>query len=237
MLKESYEQFVGDGFDRLGALVMVIDGYPADSRYRPTIDLLEAIGYQPHDSIDVGDDEYLIQSAGGRGNEAALRAFFVVFKMGKFLIRYQPLNRCILRGKSCKPHRPESDFRFADWYPAKNVDACDRVGSVEDQLADFPNAMQAAQFLHHHGYARSNTHVKLNKNTYFVSCRQGDGQPSGIVFRGDDEAYFYDYYSDERFLVGQSGLLMEWRQTERQITSELSLAVDSSPANNLNFGT
>ena len=117
MLKTQFDRFVAEGFDELGALIMVIDGFPADERLQPTIELLESLGYRRSETAEVDEDEYGIKTPGGQASEAALRAFFVKFKIGRYLIQYQPLHRFILRGKSCIPHRPESDFRFADWYP------------------------------------------------------------------------------------------------------------------------
>ncbi|MGB7344957.1 MAG: hypothetical protein WBD20_12150 [Pirellulaceae bacterium] len=193
MLKTQFDQFVNDGFDQLGAFVMVIDGFPAEERYQPTNELLQAIGYTRIETEDLNDLQYIIKTGGGQSSEAAIRTFFVVFKMGKFLIQYQPINRCLMRGRRLLPHRPESDFRFADWYPVKGSTAKKRAAKIEDQLADdFPNAATAAQFLHDHGFARRNTYKKLPQNTYFVASRHGDGQPSGIVFRGKEQTYFYD---------------------------------------------
>jgi hypothetical protein len=226
MLKTQFDQFVADGFDRLGAFIMVIDGFLADERFQPTIDLLEALGYSRSDSTEVDVDQYAVRTPGGQQSEAALRTFFVNFKMGHYLIHYQPLNRCIFRGKTYTPHRPESDFRFADWYPVKGATAKKRSGKIEDQLADdFPNAAMAGQFLHDHGFARSNTHKNLGKNTYFVASRHGDGQPSGIVFRGEDESFFFDYYADARYIMGASGLLKDQRQTARQYSEAISIAM------------
>jgi hypothetical protein len=231
MLKYQFDQFVVDGFDELGAFVMVIDGFPPEERYQPTVDLLEEIGYQRVDTSDVGDGEYNIKTAGGHGTEASMKSFFCSFKMGKHLIQYQPVNRCILRGTSCKPHRPESDFRFADWYPVKGSSLRERAKKIEDQLADdFPNAAMAAQFLYDLGFARSNTYKKLPKNTYFVASRHGDGQPSGIVFRGVSKTYFYDYYEDERYEMGSSGLLKDFCPTKRQLSDSMSLAVSQFPS-------
>ena len=231
MLKTQFEQFVADGFDELGALVMIIDGFPAEERYRPTIELLEAIGYQHCETEDLNDGEYAMKTGGGSESDAAIRTFFIVFKMGRFLIQYQPINRFLMRGKNCLPHRPESDFRFADWYPVKGSAAKGDVEKIEDRLADdFPNAAMAAQFLHDHGFARSNTHKRLPPNTYFVASRQGDGQPSGIVFRGEDKTYFYDYYADARYLMGSSGLLKEYFETKRQSDSSMSIALTQFPA-------
>lgn len=224
-LGSMYEQFIQQGFDELGAIVMVIDGHPEDQRYEPTIELFEAIGYQRADSEAVEAGEYAVKTVSGRADTSALPSFFVKFMIGKLLIQYQPLNRFLLRGKSCQPHRPESDFRFADWYPAKTASAIQRNNRIEDQLADeFPNAAGAAQFLHELGFQRSNTHKRLDRNVYFVAARHGDGQPSGIVFRGDHETYFYDYYSDERYLMGTRGLLKDHRPTERQLSDSISLA-------------
>lgn len=226
MLRAQYDRFIAEGFDELGAFIMVIDGFPPEERLQPTIELLESLGYRRSETANVDDDEYGIKTPGGKASEAALRAFFVQFKIGKFLIQYQPYHRFILRGKSCKPHRPESDFRFADWYPVKGASVPERDGRIEDQLADgFPNAAMAAQFLHHHGFARSNTHKKLGKNTYFVAARHGDGQPSGLVFRGEDETYFFDYYADARYIMGASGLLKDHCDTERQISESVSIAL------------
>jgi len=226
MLKTEFDQFVADGFDELGAFIMVIDGFPADERLRPTIELLESLGYRRSETAEVDQDEYGIKTPGGSASEAALRAFFVKFKIDRYLIQYQPLHRFILRGKSCIPHRPDSDFRFADWYPVKGAIAKKRSGAIEEQLADdFPNAATAGQFLHDHGFARSNTHKRLGRNTYFVAARHGDGQPSGIVFRGEDETFYFDYYADARYIVGASGLLKDHRHTERQLSSDISIAL------------
>jgi hypothetical protein len=224
-LQIQYERFIEQGFDGLGAIVMVIDGHPDSERYEPTIELLEAIGYQRCDTESVEPGEYSIKTVSGRADAKALPSFFVKFLMGKQLITYQPLNRFIVRGKSCLPHRPESDFRFADWYPVASGRGKERKKPIEDQIADdFPNAAAAAQFLHEQGFKRSNTYKKLDRNTYFVAARHGDGQPSGIVFRGDGETFFYDFYSDDRYLMGASGLLKDHRPTERQLTDSLSLA-------------
>lgn len=231
MLKLQFDQFVGDGFDELGAFVMVIDGFPAEERSQPTIELLEEIGYQRRGTSNLSDGEYAIKTVAGNGTEAAMQTFFCMFKMGKYLIQYQPLNRCILRGTSCKPHRPESDFRFADWYPVKGSSPRDRVGKIEDQLADdFPNAAMAAQFLYDLGIARSNTHKKLPKNTYFVASRHGDGQPSGIVFRTTSKTCFYDYFEDQRYEMGSSGLLKDYCPTKRQLSDSMSIAPCQFPA-------
>ena len=230
MPKIQYDQFVSDGFDPLGAFVMAIDGFPADERYHPTVELLKALDYQRSDSAEIGEGEFRIKTAGGGLSEAAMRTFFVAFKMGKFLIQYQPLNRDLFRGKQFKPHRPESDFRFADWYPVKDSSTVKRKGKIEDQLADdFPNAAMAAQFLHDQGFVRSNTHKRLPVNTYFVASRHGDGQPSEIVFRGASDIFFYDYYEDARYLMGASGLLMDHVQTERQIHDTLSIVSMNMP--------
>lgn len=230
MLKTQHDSFVAEGFDELGAFIMVIDGFPPEQRLEPTIELLESLGYQRRETADVGDSEYNIKTPGGQASEAARRAFFVKFKVGKHLIQYQPFNRFILRGKSCIPHRPDSDFRFADWYPVKGSPIKQRVGRIEDQLADdFPNAAMAAQFLHDHGFARSNTHKRLPKHTYFVASRHGDGQPSGVVFRGDSKTYFFDYYEDERYEMGTSGLLKSVCSTERQLQQSMSIAVSHFP--------
>jgi hypothetical protein len=83
----------------------------------------------------------------------------------------------------------------------------------------------AGQFLHDHGFARSNTHKKLGINTYFVAARHGDGQPSGIAFRGEGETFFFDYYADARYIMGASGLLKDQRQTERQLSDAVSIAM------------
>jgi hypothetical protein len=229
-LQIQYEKLIEQGFDQLGAIVMVIDGHPGDERYEPTIELLEAIGYQraDHDSVESG--EYAIKTVSGRADATALPSFFVKFMIGKQLFQYQPLNRFIARGKSCLPHRPESDFRFADWYPAKRVSGVKRKKRIEDQIADdFPNAAAAAQFLHEQGLQRSNTYKKLDCSTYFVAARHGDGQPSGIVFRGDGETFFYDFYSDDRYVMGASGVLKDHQPTERQLTDSLSLATMNLP--------
>ena len=226
MLKNQFDQFVAEGFDELGAFVMVIDGFPAEERSQPTIELLEELGYQRQDTSNLSDGEYAIKTAAGGGSEAAMRTLFCMFKMGRYLIQYQPINRCLLRGTNCKPHRPESDFRFADWYPAKGSVPRERVGNIEDQLADdFPNAATAAQFLHDLGVARRNTYKKLPKNTYFVASRHGDGQPSGIVFRTASKTYFFDYYEDERYEMGSSGLLKDLCPTERQLSQSMSIAL------------
>jgi hypothetical protein len=226
MLKTQFDRFLAEGFDELGAFIMMIDGFPAEERLQPTIELLESLGYRRSKTADVDEDEYGIKTPGGQASEAALRAFFVKFKIGRYLIQYQPLHRFILRGKSCIPHRPGSDFRFADWYPVKGAPAKERVGKIEDQLADdFPNAAMAGQFLHDHGFARSNTHKKLGINTYFVAARHGDGQPSGIAFRGEGETFFFDYYADARYIMGASGLLKDQRQTERQLSDAVSIAM------------
>jgi hypothetical protein len=127
MLKTQYDSFVAEGFDKLGALIMVIDGFPPEQRFEPTIELLESLDYQRVETADVGEREYSIKTPGGKASEAAQRAFFIKFKLGRYVIQYQPLNRFILRGKSCIPHRPESDFRFADWYPAKGIPVQPRV--------------------------------------------------------------------------------------------------------------
>lgn len=231
MLKHQFDQFVADGFDELGAFVMVIDGFPAEERYPPTIELLEEIGYRRCDSTKLSDGEYAIRTVGGKATEDALRTFFCMFKLGKHLILYQPLNRCICRGESFKPHRPESDFRFADWYPMKGLSPRERAGEIEDQLAnDFPNAAMAAQFLHDLGFARSNTYKKLPTNTYFVATRHGDGQPSGIVFRGESKTYFYDYYEDQRYEIGSSGLLKDFSPTNRQLSASMELVSHLFPA-------
>lgn len=232
MLKTQHDSFIAEGFDELGAFIMVIDGFSPEQRFEPTIELLESLGYQRRKTVDVdvGDGEYSIKTPGGKADEAARRTFFVKFKVGKYLIQYQPFNRFILRGKSCLPHRPESDFRFADWYPAKGTPVKQRVGRIEDQLADdFPNAAMAGQFLHDHGFTRSNTHKKLGKNTYFVASRHGDGQPSGIVFRGENETFFFDYYADTRYTMGASGLLKDEQPTERQFHQTMSLAMMNFP--------
>jgi hypothetical protein len=228
MLKIQFDRLVADGVDELGALVMVIDEFPSEERYQPTIELLEEIGYQRSDSSNLSDGEYAIKTPGGNGTEDAIRTFFCMFKMGRYLIQYQPLNRFLLRGKNCSPHRPESDFRFADWYPVKRSSSPqEKTATIEDQLADdFPNAAMAAQFLHDHGFARSNTHKRLPKNTYFVACRHGDGQPSGIVFRGQVKIYFFDYYDDKRYEIGSSGLLKEHCPTKRQLSDSMSLAAN-----------
>lgn len=224
MLKTQFDGFVSEGFDILGALIMVIDGFPAEERFTPTVELLESLGYRRSESGEVGEDEYGIKTPAGQGSEAAMRVFFVSFKVGKYMIQYQPLNRFIVRGKSCIPHRPESDFRFADWYPVKGSAGKIQVAKIEDQLADdFPNAAMAAQFLYDQGFARSNTHKRLGKNTYFVAARHGDGQPSGIVFRGDDEIFFFDYYEDARYIMGASGLLKDHRETKRQLNDAVSI--------------
>ncbi|MGB7324569.1 MAG: hypothetical protein WBD31_06840 [Rubripirellula sp.] len=226
--KTLHDQYVKDGFDPLGALVMVIDGYPAEDRYEPTVELLESLDYQRvyHDSPKAG--EYEIIAPGGSSNPTSLIVFFVKFKIGRFLILYQPINRDFFRGKAMSPHRPESDLRFADWYPVKDFSVADRKEKIEDQLADdFPNAALAAQFLHGQGFRRSNTHKKLDVNTYFVSARQGDGQPSGIVFRGTKKTYFFDFYSDDRYVMGPNGLLMEYKPTQRQFELGASIAVNS----------
>ena len=231
MLRIQFDRLVADGFDELGAFVMVIDGFPSEERYQPTTELLEEIGYQRLGSSNVGEGEYAIKTVGGGGTEAAMQTFFCLFKMGKHLIQYQPLNRCILRGTSCKPHRPESAFRFADWYPVKGASHRKRVGKIEDQLADdFPNAAMATQFLHDLGHARSNTHKKLPKNTYFVAARHGDGQPSGVVFRTASKTYFYDYYEDQRYEMGSSGLLKDYCPTKRQLIDSTSIALFQFPA-------
>ncbi len=230
MLKTQYDSYVAEGFDKLGAFIMVIDGFPPEQRFEPTIELLESLGYQRVQTAGVGEDEYSIKTPGGRASEAARRAFFVKFKFGRYLIQYQPLNRFILRGKSCIPHRPESDFRFADWYPVKGSPVKPRVGEIQEQLADdFPNAAMAGQFLHDHGFARSNTHKKLGKNTYFVAARHGDGQPSGIVFRGENETFFFDYYADARYVMGASGLLKDEWPTPRQFSNTASIAMINFP--------
>ncbi|MCS7465295.1 hypothetical protein NZK35_01245 [Stieleria sp. ICT_E10.1] len=226
MLNLQYDRYVADGFDELGAFVMVIDGFPAEERYEPTIELLESLGYQRSSATEIGDGEYAISTPAGEATEKSLRVFFVKFKIGGDLYLYQPLNRTLLRGKSCIPHRPESDFRFADWYPVKGSPVKGRAGVIEEQLADdFPNAAMAAQFLHDHGFKRSNTHKKLGKNTYFVASRHGDGQPSGIVFRGEQEIYFFDYYADTRFIIGPSGLIKDEQPTERQFQTTASIAM------------
>ena len=209
---------------------MVIDGFSHEKRFEPTIDLLESLDYQRSDSDDVGEGEYSIKTPGGQANDDALRTFFVKFKIGRHLIQYQPINRFILRGKSCIPHRPQSDFRFADWYPVKGSPVKERVGAIEQQLADdFPNAATAGQFLHDQGFRRSNTHKKLGKNTYFVAARHGDGQPSGIVFRGENETFFFDYYADARYTMGGSGLLKDEQPTERQANDTASIAMMNFP--------
>lgn len=226
MLKNQCDRFVAEGFDKLGAFIMVIDGFPPEQRFEPTIELLESLGYQRTETADVSEGEYNIKTPGGRASEAARRAFFVKFNLGRYLIQYQPLNRFILRGKSCIPHRPESDFRFADWYPVKGSPLKQQVGEIEDQLADdFPNAAMAGQFLHDQGFKRSNTHKKLGKDTYFVASRHGDGQPSGIVFRGENETLYFDYYADTRYTMGASGLLKDERPTERQFSDAASIAM------------
>lgn len=228
MLRAQYDRFIAEGFDELGAMIMVVDGFPPEERLQPTVEVLESLSYRRSETANIDEGEYVIKTPGGHASEAALRASFVKFKMGKYLIQYQPLHRFILRGKSCIPHRPESDFRFADWYPVKGASAPERVGKIEDQLADrFPNAATAAQFLHHHGFNRSNTHKRLSKNTYFVAARHGDGQPSGLVFRGQDETYFFDYYADRRFLMGASGLLKDHCDTKRQISSRVAIAMSN----------
>lgn len=230
MLKHQFDRFVADGYDKLGAFVMVIDGFPAEERYQPTIELLEELGYQRCDTNKVGDGEYAIRTVGGKATEEVLRIFFCVFRMDKYLILYQPVNRCISRGESYKPHRPESDFRFADWYPRKGLSPRERAEKIEDQLADdFPNAAMAAQFLHDLGFARSNNHKKLPKNTYFVSARHGDGQPSGIVFRGESKTFFYDYFEDQRYEMGSSGLLKDFCPTDRQSMAAMALATNQFP--------
>ncbi len=230
MLKTQYDSFVAEGFDKLGAFIMVIDGFPPEQRFEPTIELLESLGYQRSKTTDVGKDQYSIKTPGGQASESALPAFFVNFKLGRYLIQYQPLNRFILRGKSCIPHRPESDFRFADWYPVKGTPVKQRVGEIEDQLADdVPNAAMAGQFLHDHGFKRSNTHKKLSRNMYFVAARHGDGQPSGIVFRGEKEIFFFDYYADSRYIMGASGLLKDERPTQRQFSDAASIAMMKFP--------
>ncbi len=230
MLKSFFDRFVADGFDELGAFVNVIDGFLAEERFQPTVELLEALGYQRVYSAAVGENEYSISGTGSESNEKSCQTAFFRFQMGKLLIQYQPLNRCILRGKNLATHRPESDFRFADWYPVKDAPVKAIVGKIEDQLADdFPNAATAAQFLFGHGFARSNTHKRLPKNTYFVAARHGDGQPSGIVFRSDGHTFFYDYYSDARYLMGASGLLKDLCDTERQFSEAMSLATAQMP--------
>ncbi|QEG01415.1 hypothetical protein Mal15_54910 [Stieleria maiorica] len=226
MLKIQYDRYVADGFDELGAFVMVIDGFPAEERYEPTVELLESLGYRRSQVAEIDEGEYVISTPASDDTEKALRVFLVKFKLGEFLIQYQPLNRTLLRGKSCTPHRPESDFRFADWYPVKGSPVKERAGAIEDQLADdFPNAALAAQFLHDHGFNRSNTHKRLGKNTYFVASRHGDGQPSGIVFRGEKETYFFDYYADTRYIMGASGLIKDEQPTERQFQTTASIAM------------
>ena len=230
MLKTQFDRFVAEGFDELGALIMVIDGFPQDERFEPTIELLESLGYQRRGAPDVDEGEYSVSTPGGQATEAARRVFFVKFILGKHLIQYQPCNRFLLRGKSCKAHRPESDLRFADWYPVKGSPVKERVGAIEDQLADdFPNAAMAGQFLHDHGFKRSNTYKKLGKNTYFAAARHGDGQPSGIVFRGEDETYFFDYYADTRYTMGSSGLLKDELPSERQQDIAASIATMNFP--------
>lgn len=230
MLKHQFDGFVADGYDELGAFVMVIDGFSAAERYPPTIELLEELGYQRIDTSKVSEGEYAIRTVGGKATEDALRTFFCTFIMGKFLILYQPLNRCISRGASYKPHRPASDFRFADWYPKKGTIPRGRTGKIEDQLADdFPSAAMAAQFLHDLGFARSNTYKKLPKNTYFVSTRHGDGQPSGIVFRGESKTFFYDYFEDQRYEMASSGLLKDFSPTDRQSNAAMALATIQLP--------
>lgn len=112
MLKTQFDRFLAEGFDELGAFIMVIDGFPAEERLQPTIELLESLGYRRSKTADVDEDEYGIKTPGGQASEAALRAFFVKFKIGRYLIQYQPLHRFILRGKSCIPHRPGSDLRI-----------------------------------------------------------------------------------------------------------------------------
>ena len=230
LLKTRYDCLLDEGFDELGALVNVIDDYSPEERFSPTIELLESLGLERIKTDDVGLGEYSIKTAAGKNSEAALRAFFVRFKLDRYLIQYQPLNRLILRGESCLPHRPESDFRFADWYPIKRNPAKERAGKIEDQLADdFPNAAMAGQFLHDHGFKRSNTHKRLNQNTYFVAARQGDAQPSGIVFRGEGQTFFFDYYADTRYLMGASGLLKNEQPTKRQATLAASIAMMNFP--------
>ncbi|WP_442509670.1 hypothetical protein SH528x_001259 [Novipirellula sp. SH528] len=224
LLKIQYDQFIKDGFDKLGAIVMVIDGCNEDERYEPTVELLEEIGYKRSDAGEVGEDEFLIKTPAGSMSEKSMRAFFVKFKIGKLLLQYQPLNRFIVRGKQYTPHRPESDFRFADWYPVKpdskkaNAKPVVRRGMIEDQIADdFPNAAMAAQFLHEQGFKRSNRYKRLPVNTYFVAARHGDGQASGVVFRGEKETYYFDFYSDARYVMGASGLLKDHADTKRQL--------------------
>lgn len=228
LTKIHYEQFLKDGFDPLGAMVMVIDGYSAEDRFDPTVELLESLDYQRVYDAEPKADEFQIMTVGDGTNPKSLSVFFVKFRIGRYLFLYQPLNRDLFRGKKMAPHRPESDFRFADWYPAKNVPVADRKENIEDQLADdFPNAALAAQFLYDQGFRRSNTHKRLDINTYFVSARQGDGQPSGIVFRGTGKTYFYDFYSDDRYIMGPNGLLMECKLTDRQFHLSASIAMNS----------
>jgi hypothetical protein len=230
MLKIQYDRLIADGFDELGALVSMIDSVDPDERYQPTIELLESLGYRRCDAMKPDDGEYAIKAVGGQATEASLRAFFVVFKMGDYVLNYQPINRCLFRGDKLTSHRPESDFRFADWYPTKGSAPRKKKGKIEDQLADdFSNASMAAQFLYDHKFARSNTYKRLPKNTYFVSSRHGDGQPSGIVFRGESKTYFYDYYEDERYEMGASGLLKSYCLTRRQTLDSASLAALSFP--------
>lgn len=226
-LKTEHDQLIADGFDPLGAIVMVIDGIDAESRFEPTIELLESLGYCACQTEEVEPKQYSLRTAGGKNDQAALSSFFVKFLLGKHLIRYQPLNRDLFRGKGMLPHRPASDFCFADWYPKKSASKIQVKEKIEDQIADdFPNAATAAQFLHDSGFSRSNTHKRIPVNTYFVSARLGDGQPSGIVFRKEAEAYFFDFYSDDRYLIGPSGLLSAFKPTDQQFHKQASIVVN-----------
>ena len=48
---------------------MVIDGFPAEKRLEPTIELLESLGYQRIESEDLGEGEYSIKTSGGQASE------------------------------------------------------------------------------------------------------------------------------------------------------------------------
>ncbi len=85
-LKTQYEQHIADGFDPLGAILMVIDGHHAEARFEPTIELLESLGHSACQTDNVEPMQYSLRTAGGGTSEAAKRAFFVKFMLGKEVI-------------------------------------------------------------------------------------------------------------------------------------------------------
>jgi uncharacterized protein with von Willebrand factor type A (vWA) domain len=89
---------------------------------------------------------------------------------------------------------------------------------------DFPNAAMAGQFLDDHGFKRTNRHKKTRQEHLFVATGHGDGQPSGIVLRGEGETYFFDYDADTRYVMGGSDLLKDERPGERQFRETMSIA-------------